>query len=357
MSEQLALPVQPRSPVLELRDALEADWPHILAARERAARMYERVQILSYPFVPRDTSLVLFGSLARAEFTHGSDVDWTLLVDGPADPDHWDLTQRLRSKFTAARIKPPSPGGPFGRLTFSHDLIHRIGGDNDTNQNTTQRLLLLLESRPTSNRDAYDRVIANVLTRYVEEDLLGPAESPFRVPRFLLNDFARYWRTMAVDFAHKRRERQADQWAVRTTKLRFSRKLLHTAGLLSCFLCREAFKEEKSVARFHDAKLVVDYLARLLGTTPLDIVARVVLDYFGKDSGAANRLFGAYDSFLGLLDDEDKRERLKNLSPGDADSDPLYREASALGKAFQDALGEIFFSEPLRDFTIRYGVF
>ena len=30
-----------------------------------------------------DLSLVVFGSLARGEWTSGSDVDWTLLIDGP----------------------------------------------------------------------------------------------------------------------------------------------------------------------------------------------------------------------------------------------------------------------------------
>lgn len=31
-----------------------------------------------------DTSLVVFGSLARREWTTGSDLDWTYLVDGQA---------------------------------------------------------------------------------------------------------------------------------------------------------------------------------------------------------------------------------------------------------------------------------
>ena len=34
-----------------------------------------------------DTSIVVFGSLARSELTSGSDLDWVLLVDGFADPE------------------------------------------------------------------------------------------------------------------------------------------------------------------------------------------------------------------------------------------------------------------------------
>lgn len=33
--------------------------------------------------IPVDASFVVSGSLAREEWTYGSDVDWTLLIDGP----------------------------------------------------------------------------------------------------------------------------------------------------------------------------------------------------------------------------------------------------------------------------------
>jgi hypothetical protein len=67
---------------------------------------------------------------------------------------------------------------------------------------------LLLESAPVGRRDAFDRVLDSVLSRYILEDARFLQESAqFHVPRFLLNDFARYWRTMAVDFAYKRRTR------------------------------------------------------------------------------------------------------------------------------------------------------
>lgn len=356
-SDQLTLPVDPPAHVLQLRDALGADWPNITAARERAAATQERLRIHLPSLIPDDTSLVVFGSLARNEFTEGSDVDWTLLVDGAADPEHWETTQRIRNRIGEHGIRQPTAGGSFGRLTFSHDLIHRIGGDDDTNQNTTQRLLLLLESTPIGNRKAYDHVVGNILKRYIEEDLLSPNDTPFRVPRFLLNDFGRYWRTMAVDFAHKRRVRQAEKWALRTTKLRLSRKLLYGAGLLGCFLCDQEFRSAPATPQWHGAQRVVEYLGRLVGKTPLDIVAYVVLHFFGENSGAGRELFDTYDAFLGLLNDTRKRERLETLSPGDADSDPVYQEARKLGSRFHDALTRMFFDDPLQEFTIRYGVF
>lgn len=197
------------SPIIRLRDQLGAEWPNITAARERAleARVLLNRELRS--IIPAETSLVVFGSLARGEFTSGSDVDWTLLVDSYADPSHYLAAQRIRARLSEKGFGSPNPGGPFGSLTFSHDLIHHIGGDDDTNRNTTQRLLLLLESASIGDSEAYDRVVEQVLTRYVDEDMVASGDSPFRVPRFLQNDIARYWRTMAVDFAHKRRVRDA----------------------------------------------------------------------------------------------------------------------------------------------------
>ncbi|HEX6037149.1 nucleotidyltransferase family protein [Longimicrobium sp.] len=345
----------------ELRVRLGARWPNITASRHRAAAMMERLrrELCHAHLVPHGTTLVVFGSLARGELTDGSDVDWTLLVDGAADADHPLHARRIQARLREMELTAPAAGGPFGSLTFSHDLIHRIGGDDDTNHNTTQRLLLLLESAPLGDRGAYDRVVRSVLARYVEEDLVSPGDTPYRVPRFLQNDVTRYWRTLAVDFAHKRRDRGARGWALRTAKLRMSRKLLYAAGLLSCFSCDSAFPGPRRAHPWHGAQEVVDHLMTLVRTAPLDIVAGVVLYYFGELSGAGERLLGAYDAFLGMLNDRDVRRHLDTLPPSQADTDAQYQRVRELGARFQDALNEIFFSAgtPLRDLTIRSGVF
>ena len=63
---------------------------------------------------------------------------------------------------------------------------------------------MLLESVALGRQEAHQSVIRAVLKRYLIEDpSFGRQSGPYRVPRFLLNDFARYWRTMTVDFAYK----------------------------------------------------------------------------------------------------------------------------------------------------------
>jgi hypothetical protein len=61
-----------------------------------------------------------------------------------------------------------------------------------------------------------------------ERGVAGPRkrEQAFKVPRFLLDDLARYRRALTVDFAQKRRLRDRNGWVLQTAKLRMSRKLL-----------------------------------------------------------------------------------------------------------------------------------
>jgi len=162
---------------------------------------------------------------------------------------------------------------------------------------------------------------------------------------------------VTVDFAHKRRV-HGSGWALRTVKLRMSRKLIYAAGLLSCFSCGVEFADGTPEIPGAGTMRIVEHLEGLERKTPLDIVARFVLQYFGELSGQARELFGAYDEFLAMLGDW-RRGHLKGLSPEAAGNDPVFEAARALGQRFQEALTEMFFDSntPLPELTRRYGVF
>ena len=197
------------TPFEQLRQSSGEGWPAITQAREATKPKLSLLRdICGDVEVPENTVVVCFGSLARGEWTSGSDIDWTLLVDGMSNPDHFQAVQRIAKAIADSDIPGPGPTGTFGQLTSSHELIHHVGGSGDTNQNLTRRMLLLLESVgfPTANSIVLERVIRAILERYIVSDpavsALGKPE--WRVPRFLLNDVVRYWRTIAVDYATKR---------------------------------------------------------------------------------------------------------------------------------------------------------
>lgn len=362
-----SLPVE-KSPVETFAARVGQEWKHLAAAQDRAVKERKRLQGALSDLDGADSSIVVFGSLGRDEFTPGSDVDWALLVDGIADPAHFDTALEIRQRLKELGHYPPGREGVFGNLAFSHNLIHQIGGEDDSNSNTTRRILLLIESQVIGRQDAHTRTLHNILHRYLSEDRgLWYGSGEFTVPRFLLNDIVRYWRTMAVDFAYKQRVRGNEGFALRNIKLRISRKLIFISGMLACFSChlgltpaeKELFYGNKAV------QPIVVHLQKTLRLAPLQLIASVVLD-FENIWEPASSLFGAYDQFIEILADESllsdgktPRKHLDELALEELENDVVFREARELSHRFRDAVHDIFLKSQteLSRLTIEYGVF
>jgi predicted nucleotidyltransferase len=357
-----------KSPVEILAAKVGQDWSHLVAAQARAIKERRKLRSVLAGFDSSDSSIVVFGSLGRDEFTPGSDIDWTLLVDGMADPAHFDTALEIRRKLKELGHDPPGREGVFGNLAFSHNLIHQIGGEDDTNSNTTRRILLLVESEVIGRRDAHKRTLNNILHRYLNEDRgLWYGSSEFRVPRFLLNDIVRYWRTMAVDFAYKQRTRGNEGFALRNIKLRISRKLIFISGMLACFSCHLSLtpEEKKLIYGGKSVQPLVLHLQKTLSLSPLQLIASVVLK-FEELWKPASTLFSTYDSFIKILADESSlpngktpRKHLDELSVEELENDELFQEARELSHRFRDAVHDIFLKSntDLSRLTIEYGVF
>jgi len=345
------------------------DAPPMSQARGAAKRIREELDSLLTrelgKYVSEDASLVVFGSLARGEWTSGSDLDWTYLIDGQANSDHLRIAQKI-NRIVRDRFIGPGATATFGNLAFSHELIHQIGGQNDTNKNTTQRILLLLESAPVGNRtEAYDRVILGVVNRYLEEDthLLSRDSRHYRVPRFLLNDIVRFWRTMAVDFASKQRDREGSGWGLRNAKLRMSRKLIFASCLLVCFSATldPELKEQISTVKSTDDDAIrsnlANHIKNFVMLTPLEVFERSVKSY-GVAANVAEDLFGAYGEFLALLADEQTRKALADLRAKDSRTDATFKQVRKISERFEKALDAMFFENSvLAPLTRKYGVY
>jgi predicted nucleotidyltransferase len=348
--------------VEDLAQIFSADWSFLLKGREASEQKVRAIEKACRPFMMPDTSLVVFGSLARQEFTPESDVDWTLLVDGFTVPEHLRVARDIEDALARLESKKPGRTGTFGNLASSHNLIHYIGGEDDTNANTTRRSLLMLESRAVGQSEAFDRVRHNLLRRYLEEDLgLWRETTVIKVPHFLLNDFARYWRMMTVDFADKQHDRFHDGFALRNIKLRVSRKLIYIAGLLSCFRCQLRFPDEAERIIFFkkgNELAVADLVLSALDRTPLDLAAATLYEVLGKVE-SVREFFSAYNDFLGILNNPEKRDTLEKLTPDRLESDPTYAEARAVSRRFNNAVHSIFLerSNTIGELTIRYGIF
>jgi predicted nucleotidyltransferase len=329
---------------------------HARSQRHKFKEACEKEKLLT-----EDTSVVVFGSLGRDEYTLGSDADWTLLIDGEANSDHWRVAQKIES-LVKELFQPPNPRGAFGGMTFSHQLIHNIGGPDDTNANTTQRILMLLESQSIHGTGdaAYGRVVRGILNRYLEQQAryLNRQKDAYRVPRFLLNDVVRFWRTMAVDFAGKQWERGGEGWGIRNAKLRLSRKLIYVSGLLTCFSCALDADLKAKVNSEKDKTLeMVNHLRRAVESTPLAVLAESLLLYDATGE-VSTLVFNAYNEFLGILNVQNKREHLQNLRAEASGKDALFTEIRRISDAFQSGLDKFFFeNQNISPLTRKYGVF
>src|SRR5690349_17813875 len=170
----------------ELEARLGSDWKAIRAASEATQKRRGELTAAFTSHGSPDTSLVVFGSVARGEVTSGSDLDWILLTDGQSAPEHKEQEREIQRTLVEREFIKPGTSGVFGKMVGSHDLVHNIGGEDDLNSNTTRRVLLLLESYPVGNREVYDRVRRQIIRRYLGDDRgLTHASADIRVPRFL----------------------------------------------------------------------------------------------------------------------------------------------------------------------------
>ncbi|QDU73040.1 hypothetical protein Pan97_00060 [Bremerella volcania] len=343
-------------PIQTLANALGEDWPAIQDAKFAGFIQIDKLsRLVAKTKPPTNTSVVAFGSIARKEWTSKSDVDWTFIVDGPSGVDHFPAMEDVRKVLKD--FKGPGPTETFGTLTSSHPLVHEIGGNNDTNQNMTRRLLLLLESEPLSGKTTHSRLCRAILERYIVCDSPVSNALEYRIPRFLLNDVVRLWRTFAVDYATKKWERSNEGWALRNIKLRMSRKLLFAKGMLLCFACEKTFAGSPSTSSLDEINLeLLSYCYELSRVPPLAFLASALHNLAPKP--LASRILRSYDQFIELLNNEDRRNHLEGLSFDNSEDDVFQHERNN-SREFRDGLLEFFFDsdQRLAHLTRRYGVF
>lgn len=332
-------------------------WQQLIQAQTLTRENQDKI-IQSLPgqrMFSSDVDLVVFGSIARQECTSGSDVDWTLLVDGQADSEHLRIAQFIEGALDGAKLATPGTTGMFGQITFSHDLIHYVGGEDDTNHNLSRRILLLLESsrisiNNTQRGTAYDRIISGIIQQYIDNDsgfIAGRKNDG--VPRYLLNDIVRFWRTMCVDFAYKQREQRGRKWALRNIKLRMARRLIFIKGMLLCF---------KSYQSKLDTDHIKEELIKNVALIPLEFILSVLLE-LGIREDVVIELLDSYNRYLEMLNDEKFRNHLEKIEMKNAYGDDKFEEARENSHKFQYSLTKIFFEEnsKLREFTLKYGFF
>ena len=292
------------NPLESLAERGGGGFPNLTEARELTGRRLDEMR-LKVSGVPCDpgASVVLFGSWGRRELTDQSDDDWAILVGRGA---------------TAT----PSPVEGVGEFIGG---CGRSPGDQGT----------FAELNESVHGDCRRRVLAGYLDDSVKD---------YRPPRFLLNDVIRYWRTICVDFVGKERRGTGEKWALRNLKLGLSRKALFASGLLPILSCH----------RFA-ATDIGSFLEAAFEAPSIDRIAASFLEFGAVDAGI--RAVGAYDAFIGLLNDGEARAELERLSRDEAMESDAFKQGKRLVKDFQQGLLALLFETPLEPLIREYGIF
>ena len=254
------------------------------------------------------------GSYARREVTAGSDVDIFILTldDDPTKLKAGQVRFReyLRDQLG---LKLPADDGVFENPLAINAVSNRIGGREDTNDNITRRMLLLLEGEWIFNERLFIETRRKLLSRYLHDNLVEE-----KICMFLLNDIIRYWRTICVDYEYKV-EWDNKPKAIRLIKLRFSRMMLYVAGI---FAVGETFGKS--------AGKKLEVLTKYFAIPPLQRFNLIV----GEEGAPALEL---YASFLSALDDNAIRATLEG-NDDEALSSPEFINLSKNARAFKKHL-------------------
>jgi hypothetical protein len=287
--------------------------------------------------VDDDAAVVLTGSWGRKEITSESDDDFMVLFSGARRDG---AAPSVNAAAVALDARPPGREEIFGTHVWLGDLQGKIGLAEDSNANLTHRMLLILESVAVCGDKVHAHARTALLAGYLDANV-----KDHRPPRFLLNDLVRYWRTIAVDFESKMRARRGDGWGLRNAKLRLSRKALFAGGLLPVLECYRYSNDD-----------MLGYLCERISVPPLDRIADAFVAHGAVDSGV--RVMNAYDAFLGILDDRDKRRELTELGIDTSSESPLFARIAELGEEFQAGLLALLFDDPeLRRWVREYLIF
>jgi len=269
-------------------------------------------------------SVLAVGSLGRGEASPQSDLDLVVVHDDV--PGRARLADDLRRAAIATIATLPTAGLDIPQKTFVRpyglgELVRNVGGRADTNEGLTHRALLLTERVWLNGQPFADDVAARIFHAYSS----GPSTRG-RVLTALANELHRYYRTVCVDYRYKVEE-EDKAWAIRSLKLKRSRKLWHLANI-----ALQTFAAVSVPAEARDA-FVLDEL----GEPPLVRVGGVALALgFPELVPPMVRL---HDRLLAILGDTDRRAELEALAHDARHASPTWRAIDEDNKAFDLACG------------------
>lgn len=270
------------------------------------------------PLLPPGEVVVNCGSYARREASANSDIDFFVITKGTAptdpsqdDPPTWwpQVVEAIKEVIETE----PAEGGAFSQIEYRDEMLRNIGGDRDTNQKITRRILFLLEGDWLGNQAELESIRREILEKYIAEGM-----TDHQLALFLLNDIIRYYRTICVDYEFKTGQGiKPKPWGIRNIKLIFSRKLLYASGIFSVAQTADCRRDRK-----------LEVLESLFKMPVIDRMQEIC----GKSNMRA--VLASYNRFLDQMESPDTRRHLIDLKRENRSKDAIFRDLKNEGHNF-----------------------
>lgn len=306
---------------------IDGHWENLVHFKENwnfsHGKLTKLNEILNSSFATRDFSIAVAGSYGRMEASNESDLDFFVLSNNVSQEVLEEIQMKVKEIAKELAIKLPNIDGVFSGA-FTIKQISKIGDKEDDLFRLAQRMLLLMESRAIYNEDLYKSTVRIILEKYLEYVIKDPKKEAL----FLLNDLIRYFRSIAVNYQHNF-WKDNQKWVIRNVKLRHSRVLIY-AGLLLLILNGSKHIDDK-----------FDYFHKHIHLTPIEKILSVYID--NKDY-TYERLLGAYDIFLGKINDSEVRSALQ-ADYNDRYQNPHYAQLKVTSDMFISELTRFIFAQ------------
>jgi hypothetical protein len=205
-------------------DSLAAAEAHSV---ETLSRVKARVEMIP-TLVEGLADVIAVGSYGRGEAVpQVSDFEWITIYDDrlvareEAIVLQAELTRGFADVFGRSRL---SISKTFGEVAELSALGTNVGGEADSNQTLTYRMLTIAEGRSLTAA-AHDKVIDALARTY------GRTHTAGHRLLSLATEIARYWRTLRIDYKFKVDENRKP-WALRNMKLRSYRRFWYFASAI-----------------------------------------------------------------------------------------------------------------------------
>jgi hypothetical protein len=249
---------------------------------ELADRLAKLPQVRALP----ELCVYATGSYGRLEASQHSDIDLFFLCAAAEKKASISRLDELRLFAgvidTGQGLAFPtfSNDAEFLRILYLDQILELLGGREDDYRNHfTARMLLLLESFPLINTDLYEQAARTIIEAYFRD---YPDHTADFKPVFLINDVLRFWKTLCLNYEHRRNKPEESpdvkrKQQVKNFKLKFSR-------LLTCFgtivgICRLSSPiEPESIRELTRANPLHRLLTATEGVSNLAGVRRAILE-------------------------------------------------------------------------------